>query len=92
MNSNGSPVRYAIVTGAPAAQDVGELVRLAQRDGWDVWVIASPDGTRFIDAEALATMTGHPVRSRYQEPGAPDVLPPADAMIAAPITCNSLAK
>jgi phosphopantothenoylcysteine synthetase/decarboxylase len=85
-------VLYAIVTGSPAARDVGKLVDLAQADGWDVCVIASPDGRQFIDAEALAVKTGHVVRSRYKEPDAPDILPPADAMIVAPITCNSLAK
>jgi hypothetical protein len=40
----------------------------------------------------IGVKTGHPVRSEYKEPGEPDVLPPADAMIAAPVTCNSLAK
>lgn len=74
MNDAGRPVLYAIVTGSPAARDIGTLVDLAQADGWDVCVVASPDGRRFIDVDA------------------PDVLPPADAMIAAPITCNSLAK
>jgi phosphopantothenoylcysteine synthetase/decarboxylase len=86
------PVLYAIVTGSPAARDVGKLVDLAQSDGWEVCVIASPDGYRFIDAEALEIQTGHRVRSQYKEPDAPDVLPPADAMIVAPATCNTLAK
>lgn len=92
MNDQGSPVLYAIVTGASVARDVGKLVDLAQADGWDVCVIASPDGRRFIDADALAAKTGHPVRSQYKEPGTPDALPPADGMIVAPITSNSLAK
>ncbi|WP_433715023.1 flavoprotein [Nocardia sp. CA-084685] len=92
MNDEGKPVLYAIVTGSPAAHDVGTLVELAQADGWDVCVIASPYGLRFIDADALAAKTGHTVRSQYKDPGTPDVLPPADAMIAAPITANSLAK
>ncbi len=92
MNDNGAPVLYAIVTGSPAARDIGKLVDLAQADGWDVCVIASPDGRRFIDTEALTAKTGHVVRSQYKEPDAPDVLPPADAMIVAPTTCNSLAK
>lgn len=83
---------YAIVTGSPAARDIGKLVDLAQADGWDVCVIASPNGRQFIDADSLAAKTGHTVRSQYKEPDAPDVLPPADAMIVAPITCNSLAK
>ncbi|WP_459545183.1 flavoprotein [Nocardia sp. X0981] len=92
MNDQGEPVLYAIVTGSPAARDVSKLVALAQADGWDVCVVASPDGRRFIDTEQLAAQTGHIVRSQYKEPGTADVLPPADAMIAAPITCNSLAK
>ncbi|WP_062983252.1 flavoprotein [Nocardia anaemiae] len=92
MNDNGDPVLYAIVTGASAARDVGKLVDLARADGWDVCVIASLEGRRFIDTDALAAETGHPVRTEYKDPGAPDVLPPADAMIAAPITCNSVAK
>lgn len=92
MNSNGQPVLYAIVTGSPAARDVGKLVELAQHDGWDVCVIASPNGRRFIDSDTLSVTTGHTVRSDYKDPDAPDVLPPADAMIVAPITCNSLAK
>lgn len=92
MNDSGQPVLYAIVTGAPPARHIHKLVDLAHADGWDVCVIASPDGTRFIDADALAVKTGHTVRSTYKQPGTVDVLPPADAFIAAPITCNSLAK
>ena len=46
-------------------------------------MIASPHGYRFLDADALAAQTGHPVRHQYKEPDAPDVLPPADAMIVA---------
>jgi phosphopantothenoylcysteine synthetase/decarboxylase len=92
MNQDAQPVLYAIVTGSPASRDVGTLVDLAQTDGWDVCVIASPNGRQFIDDEALSAQTGHLVRSTYKDPTAPDVLPAADAMIVAPITCNSLAK
>jgi len=92
MNDQGNPVLYAIVTGSSVARDVGKLVDLAQADGWDVYVIASPDGLRFIDAEALAVKTGHGIRSQYRDPGAPDALPPAEAMVVAPLTCNSAAK
>ncbi|MGV9680547.1 flavoprotein [Nocardia sp. NPDC003482] len=92
MNEHGAPVLYAIVTGSPIAGDVGTLVDLARGDGWDVCVVASPYGRRFIDVAALEARTGHPVRSEYKMPGTPDVLPPPDAMAAAPLTCNSLAK
>ncbi|MCA1189916.1 MULTISPECIES: flavoprotein [unclassified Saccharopolyspora] len=89
---DGRPVLYALAMGSPAARDVGRLVELAQADGWEVCVVTSPDGRRFLDVEALAAKTGHPVRSEYKDPAAADELPPADGMIAAPITCNSLAK
>ncbi|KZM73219.1 flavoprotein [Nocardia terpenica] len=92
MDDHGSPVLYAIVTGSPVARDVATLVDLAHEDGWEVCVVASPEGLRFIDAEMLENLTGFPVRSRYKEPGAPDALPPADGMIVAPITSNSMAK
>lgn len=92
MNDDRRPVLYALVTGTRVACDVDVLVDLAHADGWDVCVISSPAGRRFIDADALAAKTGHPVRSEYKEPDAPDALPPADGMIVAPITSNSLAK
>lgn len=92
MNEAGQKVLYAIVCGAPPARDVGKLVDLAQEAGWDVCLIASPDGRRFIDADALTAKTGHTVRSEYKQPDAVDELPPADAMIVAPATCNTLAK
>ncbi len=92
MNDHGQPVLYALVTGSPAARDIGTLVDIAHADGWDVCVIASPNGYRFIDPDSLTAKTGHTVRHQYKDPEAPDVLPPADALVVAPITCNSLAK
>lgn len=92
MNDAGQKVLYAIVCGAPPARDVGKLVDLAQAAGWDVCVITSPDGRRFVDVDALTAKTGHTVRSAYKDPAATDELPPADAMIVAPATCNTIAK
>lgn len=86
------PVLYVIACGSPLARDVGRLVTLTQEDGWDVCVVATPDGHKFIDAPALARQTGHPVRVRYKDPGDPDVLPPADAMIVSPATVNTINK
>jgi phosphopantothenoylcysteine synthetase/decarboxylase len=86
------PVLYVLVCGSPAARQIGRLVDLAQTDGWNVCVVATPDGRKFIDVPALAAQTGHPVRSTYKNPGDPDVLPSADAMILAPGTANSVIK
>jgi phosphopantothenoylcysteine decarboxylase len=85
-------VLYILVCGSPIARDVGVLVDLAHRDGWDVCVIATPDGLKFIDVEELQDKTGHPVRSHYKNPGESDVLPPASAMIVAPATVNTVNK
>lgn len=37
-------------------------------------------------------LTGHPVRSRYKHPDEPDALPPADAVVVAPATFNTVNK
>jgi phosphopantothenoylcysteine synthetase/decarboxylase len=74
------------------ARDVGILVNLAQQDGWEVCVITTPDGRKFIDVVALQEQTGHLVRTYYKSPGDPDVLPSADAMIVAPATVNTVNK
>jgi phosphopantothenoylcysteine synthetase/decarboxylase len=85
-------VLYVITCGSPLAQRVGTLVALAQAEGWDVCVVSTPDGRKFIDSAGLAQQTGHPVRSLYKNPGDPDVLPDADAMIVAPATVNTVNK
>ena len=87
-----SRVLYVMVCGSPIARGVGKLVGLAQRDGWDVCLVSTPDGRKFIDVPALAAQTGHPVRWRFKNPGEPDLLPDADAMIVAPATFNTIAK
>lgn len=85
-------VLYAIACGSPASRGIGTLVQLAKADGWDVCVITTPDGLKFIDVPGLAELTGHPVRHRYKYPGEPDVLPAADAMLVAPATVNTVNK
>jgi hypothetical protein len=86
------PVLYAVVCGSPAAGHIGELVGLAQQAGWQVCVVATPDGRKFIDTSAVAAQTGHPVRSEYKNPGDLDVLPAADAIVVAPATVNTVNK
>jgi phosphopantothenoylcysteine synthetase/decarboxylase len=90
--NSASGVLYALVCGSPLARDVGILVDLAQRDGWEVCVITTPDGRKFVDVAALQEQTGHPVRTHYKSPGEPDLLPAADAMIVAPATVNTVNK
>jgi phosphopantothenoylcysteine synthetase/decarboxylase len=87
-----SSVLYIISCAAPPARHVTKLIEPAQREGWDVCLLVTPSAIRFIDPAALEEKTGHPVRSTYKEPGAPDVLPPPDAIIVAPATVNTIDK
>jgi phosphopantothenoylcysteine synthetase/decarboxylase len=85
-------VLYVVACAAPPAGKAGELVRLAQGDGWDVCVLLTPSARRFTDAVALERISGHPVRSEYKNPGEPDVLPPPDAILVAPASVNTVNK
>jgi len=86
------PVLYVIACGGRPAGQLPDYVRFARGQGWDVCVIATPDGTKFLDAEELTGLTGHPVRVHYKHPDEPDVLPPPDALVIAPATFNTINK
>ena len=92
MEAGVRTVLYVVVSGGPPAGELAEFVGLAQRQGWDVCVIATPSGVKFLDVGGLAELTGHPVRSEYKRPDEPDVLPPADAFVIAPATFNTINK
>jgi len=90
--SHTQPVLYVIACGARPAGQLPDFVAFAQADGWDVCVIVTPDGAKFLDGKFLAQMTGHPVRVQYKNPDEPDVLPPPDAIAVAPATFNMVNK
>jgi phosphopantothenoylcysteine synthetase/decarboxylase len=85
-------VLYVVACGSPAARDVGKLVEIAKRAGWEVCVICTPDALKWLDLPRLAEQTGHPIRHRYKHPGDLDVLPAAHAIIVAPATVNTINK
>jgi hypothetical protein len=86
------PVLYVVACGAYPAGQLPDFVRDAQAQGWDVCVIATPDGAKFIDAGNVSGLTGHPVRTRYKRPDEPDLLPSPDAVVVAPATFNTVNK
>jgi phosphopantothenoylcysteine decarboxylase len=45
-----------------------------------------------VEIDMLAEVSGHPLRVEPRKPQDPDPLLPADAVIAAPLTFNSLNK
>src|SRR6266536_1320903 len=72
--------------------DIQDLVKLAQAASWDIYVIATPHATKFIDIPLLEKLTGHPIRVEYRHPEEPEILPKANAIIVAPTTFNTLNK
>jgi phosphopantothenoylcysteine synthetase/decarboxylase len=87
-----SRVLYVVACGGRPAGHLAPFVSFAQDEGWDVCVIVTPDGTKFLDTAPLTELTGHPVRVQYKHPDEPDVLPAADAFVVAPATFNTFNK
>jgi hypothetical protein len=85
------PILYMICGGAPPTQDIVRIVPLAQEQGWDAWVVPTPQALTFLDVAGVEARTNHPARSAYRLPGE-DRLPPPAAVLAAPLTFSSLNK
>ncbi|MEV1239546.1 flavoprotein [Nonomuraea sp. NPDC050022] len=85
-------VLYLMACAAPAAADLHHLVPRAQAAGWQVHVVTTPMGERFLNVPELERLTGDRVRSTYRMPEEPKGLPPADAVIVAPATFNTINK
>lgn len=92
ITTHARSVLYIIACGGRPAGDLPQLVQYAQDHGWDVCVIATPSGMKFLDHDLLAASTRHPVRSDYKRPEEPDVLPPPNALVVAPATFNTINK
>ena len=76
------PVLYVVASGAAPARELPAQIAALTAD-WDTCVITTPEGSRFFDVSRVVELTGHPVRSSFKDPDAPDVLPPASAFAAA---------
>lgn len=85
-------VLYHVICAAPPALHVLTAVEIAQGQGWDVCVVATPMAGSWIDIATIEAHTGYPVRTYYKKPGQPDPLPPADAILVAPVTANTVNK
>jgi phosphopantothenoylcysteine synthetase/decarboxylase len=85
-----SGILYVIACGAGPAGELGELVRQALADGWDVYVGSTPAGWEFLDVDGLERLTGHAPRHHWS--GRTSGWPPADAVVVAPATINTVDK
>lgn len=95
MDSNDATppgILYLVVSGAPADEGIPSLAMLWQAAGWQALIVATPNGAQFIDRAAMERLTGEPVRVEYRMPGEAKSMPPADAVLACPLTFNSVNK
>lgn len=83
---------YIVASAAPPVLHLGEFIDLALRDGWQPCVILTPTAATWVDTEELAALTGQPVRVYPRLPHEQDPLPKASAIVAAPLTFNTLNK
>lgn len=83
---------YLFGSAAPPVFDVSQVVADAQTAGWNVCLGLTPTAAHWLAPQAteLERLTGHPVRSQYKLPGEPDVWPPADVIVVAPATLNTI--
>jgi hypothetical protein len=85
-------VPYLVLSGAPAPEGIPSLIAACQAADWRVVVFSASAGTRFIDPAELERLTGEPMWSEYRMPGTGTPVPPADAVLACPLTFNSVDK
>ncbi|MBT2407681.1 MULTISPECIES: flavoprotein [unclassified Streptomyces] len=83
---------YLFCSAAQPVFEVAHVIEDAQSRGWNVCLGLTPTAARWLagSLDGLAALTGYPVRWEYKFPGEPDVWPPADALLFAPATFNSL--
>jgi phosphopantothenoylcysteine synthetase/decarboxylase len=92
VTGNAHRVLYLVISGAPAPEGLPSLVTLIQETGWRIVMFSTPTGTRFADLDELERLTGEPVRWEYRMPGTSEPTPPADAVLACPLSFNSVNK
>jgi phosphopantothenoylcysteine synthetase/decarboxylase len=92
MTEQTKAVLYIVACGGYTAGQLDSFVRRCQEHGWEVCIVATPAGLKFMDTASLSELTGHVVRSDYKQPDEPDVLPQADAIAVVPATFNTINK
>ena len=92
MTGDSRPPRvlYWIMCAAPPVQDLQAAARQLQEDGWELHAIPTQTAASWIDLGSLADVTGHAVRTRPRLPHETDELPPANAVLVAPATFNTV--
>lgn len=89
-----SPERtvYLVATAAPPVRHLPVLIQLLQVRGWSVCPILSPTAAAWVEPRELEDAAGSPVYTYSGVPGEAQSMPRADAVLAAPLTFNTVNK
>ncbi|MQA17334.1 MAG: flavoprotein, partial [Pseudonocardiaceae bacterium] len=79
-------------TAAPPIFDWPTLFRLLQERGWKPHPVLSPIAASWCDLDELSRAAGVDVRVELRRPTEPDPWPKADAVLAVPLTFNTINK
>ncbi|WP_108496248.1 flavoprotein [Promicromonospora sp. AC04] len=82
---------YIIASAAPPVQHLDRLLDVLD-DGWQPCLILTPTAATWVDVDALSARVRGLLRIEPRTPQEPDPLPRADAVLAAPVTFNTLNK
>jgi len=80
-----------VVCGAPLAARTPDIVAAMRRADWTVVVVGTPSAVPWLDADAIAGLTGSPVRFDFRTPDRPKSVEPS-AVVVCPATFNSVNK
>ena len=83
---------YLVSCATSSTPLIYDFLSAAQAAGWDVHVLLTPSARPFVDETRLTEMSGHKVWSDFQQPGEPDIWPPAEAVVVFPASFNTLSK
>lgn len=87
-----SRVVYVIGTAAPPVRDLPQLFELLHQRGWKPCPVLTPTAATWVDVDELGEAASCPVRVDLRLPDEEEPLPPADAVLAAPLSFNTLNK
>jgi phosphopantothenoylcysteine decarboxylase len=78
-----------VVSGAPLAQRVGDMVRALTGASWETYVVGSPSSAAWIDVDTQSDLN---MRFEFRKPTQGKRTPPADALVVCPATFNTTNK
>jgi len=83
---------YLVACAAPPVLHIEQLISLLSDRRWKVCLVATPTAATWTDLEDVAQRTGALFRAAARPPLQEKSLPRADAVLAAPLTFNTINK